>query len=62
MKKKIKDFMTRDKDQRGYVSEEEFIDFYRYISSGIEDDNYFNKMIIGVWGLNNLSSNSRRYY
>ena len=44
------------------VTSQEFIDFYRYISSGIEDDNYFNKMIIGVWGLNNLSSNSRRYY
>ena len=27
--KKIKDFMARDKDQRGYVSEEEFIEFYR---------------------------------
>jgi Ca2+-binding EF-hand superfamily protein len=44
------------------VTNQEFIDFYRYISSGIEDDNYFSKMIIGVWGLNNQSNNSRRYY
>ena len=44
------------------VTNQEFIDFYRYISSGIEDDNYFNKIIIGVWGLNNQNSNSRRYY
>jgi Ca2+-binding EF-hand superfamily protein len=45
------------------VTNQEFIDFYRYISSGIEDDYFFNKMITGVWGLNNQSNNnSRRYY
>ena len=33
------------------VTKQEFIDFYRYISNGIEDDNYFNKMMSGVWGL-----------
>jgi len=44
------------------VTNQEFIDFYRYISSGIEDDNYFNKMITGVWGLNLPNNNSRRYY
>ena len=44
------------------VTNQEFIDFYRYISSGIEDDNYFNKMIIGVWGLNKPNNNTRRYY
>ena len=31
------------------VTNQEFIDFYRYISLGIEDDNFFNKMITGVW-------------
>ena len=45
------------------VTNQEFIDFYRYISAGIEDDNYFNKMITGVWGLNiPNSNNNRRYY
>ena len=44
------------------VTNQEFIDFYRYLSVGIEDDNYFNKMISGVWGLNNQSNNNRRYY
>ena len=44
------------------VTNQEFIDFYRYISSGIDDDNYFNKMISGVWGLNNQASNIRKYY
>ena len=44
------------------VTNQEFIDFYRYISAGIEDDNYFNKMITGVWGLNIPNSNIRRYY
>ena len=44
------------------ITNQEFIDFYRYISAGIEDDSFFSKMIIGVWGLNNQSNNSRRYY
>ena len=44
------------------VTNQEFIDFYRYISTGIEDDNYFNKMIAGVWGLNNQNNNRRNYY
>ena len=44
------------------VTNQEFIDFYRYISAGIEDDNYFNKMITGVWGLNIPNNNNRRYY
>ena len=44
------------------VTNQEFIDFYRYISTGIEDDNYFNKMIAGVWGLNNQKNNRRNYY
>jgi Ca2+-binding EF-hand superfamily protein len=44
------------------VTNQEFIDFYRYISAGIEDDNYFNKMITGVWGLNITNNNNRRYY
>ena len=44
------------------VTNQEFIDFYRYISLGIEDDNFFNKMITGVLGLNNQSSNIRRFY
>ena len=44
------------------VTNQEFIDFYRYISAGIEDDNYFNKMITGVWGLNLPNNNNRRYY
>ena len=44
------------------VTNQEFIDFYRYISAGIEDDNYFKKMITGVWGLNIPNNNNRRYY
>ena len=44
------------------VTNQEFIDFYRYISVGIEDDNFFNKMISGVWGVNTQSNNGRRYY
>ena len=44
------------------VTNQEFIDFYRYISVGFDDDNAFNKMISGVWGLNNQSNNTRRYY
>ena len=44
------------------ITNQEFIDFYRYISAGIEDDSFFSKMITGVWGLNNQSNNSRRYY
>ena len=44
------------------ITNQEFIDFYRYISAGIEDDSFFSKMITGVWGLNSQSNNSRRYY
>ena len=44
------------------VTNQEFIDFYRYISVGFDDNNAFNKMISGVWGLNNQSNNTRRYY
>ena len=41
------------------ITNQEFIDFYRYISFAIEDDNFFNKMIMGVWELN---SNKRWNY
>ncbi len=45
------------------ITNQDFIDFYRYISVGIEDDYFFNKMITGVWGLNNPNgNNTRRYY
>ena len=45
------------------ITNQDFIDFYRYISVGIEDDYFFNKMITGVWGLNNQNgNNTRRYY
>ena len=44
------------------VTDKEFIDFYRNISAGIEDDNYFNKMITGVWGLSNQNNSVGRYY
>ena len=43
------------------VTNQEFIDFYRYISVGIEDDNYFNKIITGVWGLNNQNNKRINY-
>ena len=44
------------------ITNQEFIDFYKYISVGIEDDSFFNKMISGIWGVNTQNSNSRRYY
>ena len=34
------------------ITNQEFIDFYRYISCGIEDDSIFKEIISGVWGLN----------
>ena len=40
------------------ITNQDFIEFYRYISIGIEDDNVFNEMISGIWGLNN----NRNYY
>ena len=43
------------------ITNQEFIEFYRYISFGIEDDNYFNEIISGVWGLN-INENNRKYY
>ena len=33
------------------ITNQEFIDFYRYISCAIEDDSIFNKIISGVWGI-----------
>ena len=33
------------------LTNQEFIVFYRYISVGIEDDSFFNKMISGLWGV-----------
>ena len=45
------------------ITNQDFIDFYRYISLGIEDDYFFNKMMTGVWRLNNPNNNNtRRYY
>ena len=44
------------------VTNQEFIDFYRYISVGIENDSFFNKMVSGLWGINTQSNSSRRYY
>ena len=44
------------------VTNREFIDFYRNISAGIEDDSYFNRIITGVWGLSNQINSARRYY
>ena len=41
------------------ITNQDFIEFYRYISIGIEDDNFFNEMISGIWGLKN---NNRNYY
>ena len=42
------------------ITNQEFIDFYRYISCGIEDDSIFKEIISGVWGLNE-EINKRKY-
>ena len=44
------------------VTLQEFIEFYRNLSAGIEDDSYFNKLVTGVWGLSSQNYSTRRYY
>ena len=45
------------------ISLQEFIEFYRYISAGIDTDGDFKKIINGVWGLERQKRFSeRRYY
>ena len=44
------------------ISLQDFINFYTQISFGINDDNYFNKLVSGVWNYgtdNNLSKSNR---
>ena len=44
------------------ITLQDFINFYTQISFGINDDNYFNKLVSGVWNYgteNNLNNNNR---
>ena len=42
--------LLNDENQR-FITYSQFIDFYKYISFCIDDDNYFEKMIKGVWNI-----------
>ena len=42
------------------VTVQEFVDFYRYISTSFEQDETFEMMIKGVWGLS--INSARKYY
>ena len=45
------------------ISEQDFDEFYRYISAGIDSDGDFKKIVSGVWGLERQKRFSeRRYY
>ena len=45
------------------ISEQDFNEFYRYISAGIDSDGDFKKIVSGVWGLERQKRFSeRRYY
>ena len=45
------------------INVQEFIEFYRYISAGIEVESDFKKIITGVWCLERQKRFSeRRYY
>ena len=44
------------------ITLQDFINFYTQISFGINDDNYFNKLVSGVWNYgtdNNLPKSNR---
>ena len=41
-----------------YINCEEFIEYYKGISASVLDDNYFDDIINGVWGLNIVRSNN----
>ena len=45
------------------ITNQEFLEFYRYISAGIDNDGDFRKIINGVWGLEKPKRFSeKRYY
>jgi Ca2+-binding EF-hand superfamily protein len=44
-------FKSYDRDADGYISREEFTDYYREISPSVDNDEYFILMIKHAWGL-----------
>lgn len=50
--------LLNDGSKDGFITKEEFIEFYNYISLGIEDDEYFVNMIYNTFDL----KNNKNYY
>jgi Ca2+-binding EF-hand superfamily protein len=48
----IFNLLNQNKANDDIITIEEFLDFYKNFSFAIEDDEYFNSILSGVWGLN----------
>ena len=51
--------LSDEKENEGKVSLEEFVDYYRNISFGIKNDEYFEEMIKSVYSLDNRRNNKK---